>query len=336
MILHVDLKENGYDIIIERGALKKAGEFLKLDRKVLIVTDKNIPSEYSNTVASLCKAPVISVIEGGEMSKTLDTFKALCETMLENGFSRKDCVVAVGGGVVGDLAGFAAAAYMRGIDFYNIPTTLLSQVDSSIGGKTAVNLGSVKNIVGAFYQPKKVIIDPDTLNTLPARQLSNGAAEAIKMGLTSDKELFQIFTSDNYTDRLEEIIVRSLKVKKYVVEQDEKETGLRKILNFGHTIGHAIESGCLDGSLYHGECVAMGMIPMCSEKVRSELIPVLKLLSLPYEFNCDAEKLFASMEHDKKLSGKSITVIRVEEAGSFVMEDVLFSSLKEHVRRIGQ
>ncbi|MBE6551864.1 MAG: 3-dehydroquinate synthase [Ruminococcaceae bacterium] len=332
MILHVDLKENGYDIVIERGALKKAGELISLDRKVLIVTDKNVPRGYSDSVASFCKAPVISVIEGGEMSKNLDTFKELCETMLENGFSRKDCVVAVGGGVVGDLAGFAAAAYMRGIDFYNIPTTLLSQVDSSIGGKTAVNLGSVKNIVGAFYQPKKVIIDPDTLKTLPERQISNGAAEAVKMGLTSDKELFDIFKSDDYKDHIEEIIIRSLKVKKYVVETDEKETGLRKILNFGHTIGHAIESGALDGSLYHGECVALGMIPMCSKKVRGELIPVLKRLSLPYEFNADVEKLFSSMEHDKKLSGKTITVIRVEEAGSFVMEDILFSDLKEQIR----
>jgi len=332
MILHVDLKENGYDIVIERGALKKAGELISLDRKVLIVTDKNVPRGYSDSVASFCKAPVISVIEGGEMSKNLDTFKELCETMLENGFSRKDCVVAVGGGVVGDLAGFAAAAYMRGIDSYKNPATLLSQVDSSIGGKTAVNLGSVKNIVGAFYQPKKVIIDPDTLKTLPERQISNGAAEAVKMGLTSDKELFDIFKSDDYKDHIEEIIIRSLKVKKYVVETDEKETGLRKILNFGHTIGHAIESGALDGSLYHGECVALGMIPMCSKKVRGELIPVLKRLSLPYEFNADVEKLFSSMEHDKKLSGKTITVIRVEEAGSFVMEDILFSDLKEQIR----
>ena len=334
MILHVDLKENGYDIIIERGALEKAGEMLELNRRVLIVTDKNVPRRYSEAISKMCKAPVTAVLDGGEMSKTLDIFKMLCETMLENGFSRKDCVVAVGGGVVGDIAGFAASAYMRGIDFYNIPTTLLSQVDSSIGGKTAVNLGSVKNIVGAFYQPKRVIIDPDTLKTLPERHLSNGAAEAVKMGLTSDKELFEIFKSDDYKEHLDEIIIRSLKVKKHVVETDEKESGLRKILNFGHTIGHAIESECLDGSLYHGECVALGMIPMCSEKVRADLIPVLKRLSLPFELNFNTEKLFASMEHDKKLSGKTITVIKVEEAGSFIMEDVLFSDFKKYVQEI--
>ena len=144
--------------------------------------------------------------------------------------------------MVGDLAGFAASAYMRGIDFYNIPTTLLSQIDSSIGGKTAINFGGVKNIVGAFYQPKKVLIDPDLLKTLPPRQISNGLAEAIKVGLTSDEKLFDIFENGEIGSRLDEIIVRALTVKKNVVEQDEKEAGLRRILNFGHTVGHGIES----------------------------------------------------------------------------------------------
>ena len=153
MNIHLDLKENSYDIIVERGILAKAGEHLNLDRRVLVVTDSGVPEIYAKTLAAQCKTPVICTVETGEASKSLETFSELLRLMLENSFSRKDCVVAVGGGVVGDLSGFAASAYMRGVDFYNIPTTLLSQIDSSIGGKTAVNFGGINNIVGAFYQP---------------------------------------------------------------------------------------------------------------------------------------------------------------------------------------
>ena len=197
MNIHLDLKENGYDIVVERGILSKAGEHINLNRRVLVVTDSGVPSVYAETVAEQCTNPVICTVEQGEASKSLEIFGRLLSTMLENDFSRKDCVVAVGGGVVGDLSGFVASAYMRGVDFYNIPTTLLSQIDSSIGGKTAINFGGIKNIVGAFYQPKKVLIDPELLITLPGRQISNGLAEAVKMALTSDKELFDIFESKN-------------------------------------------------------------------------------------------------------------------------------------------
>ena len=168
MNIHLDLKENSYDIIVERGILEKAGEQLNLNRRVLIVTDSGVPDIYAKTLAKQCGTPVICTVESGEASKSIDTFAKLLQTMLINGFSRKDCVVAVGGGVVGDLSGFVASAYMRGVDFYNIPTTLLSQIDSSIGGKTAINFGGIKNIVGAFYQPKKVLIDPELLKTLPS------------------------------------------------------------------------------------------------------------------------------------------------------------------------
>ena len=195
MTIHMNLGEDSYDIIVERGALAKANEYLNLNRRVLVVTDSGVPSEYASAVAAQCKESVICTVESGEGSKSLETFGKLLKAMLDNGFSRKDCVVAVGGGVVGDLSGFVASAYMRGIDFYNIPTTLLSQIDSSIGGKTAINLVGVKNIVGAFYQPKRVIIDPELLKTLSPRQISSGLAEAVKMALTSDKELFDIFES---------------------------------------------------------------------------------------------------------------------------------------------
>ena len=237
--------------------------------------------------------------------------------MLEHNFSRKDCVVAVGGGVVGDLSGFAASAYMRGIDFYNIPTTLLSQIDSSIGGKTAINFGGVKNIVGAFHQPQKVLIDPDLLKTLPPRQIANGLAEAIKMSLTSDRKLFELLETQDIGSNLEEIILRSLHIKKDVVEQDEKESGLRRILNFGHTVGHGIESTT---DLYHGECVALGMLPMCAETLRPRVVEVLKKCSLHRVVRYDWDRITEAAFHDKKADGDTVTVTTVREPGSFELK----------------
>ena len=317
MNIHLDLKENSYDIIVERGILGKAKELLNLDRRVLIVTDTGVPAVYAQTLAKQCRTPVICTVEEGETSKSLETFGKLLSTMLGNDFSRKDCVVAVGGGVVGDLSGFAASAYMRGVDFYNIPTTLLSQIDSSIGGKTAVNFEGIKNIVGAFYQPKKVLIDPDLLKTLPDRQISNGLAEAVKMALTSDSELFDIFENKNIADSVDEIIIRSLNIKKSVVEQDEKEAGIRKILNFGHTIGHGIESIGSPESLYHGECVALGIIPMCDESIRPRVINVLKKCNLYNLIDFDWEKIGEVMFHDKKADGDTVSVTTVKEIGKY-------------------
>ena len=316
MNIHLNLRENSYDIIIERGVLEKAGNHLNLDRRVLVVTDSGVPEIYAQTVAKQCKSPVICTVESGESSKSIETFEKLLRTMLENGFSRKDCVVAVGGGVVGDLSGFAASAYMRGIDFYNIPTTLLSQIDSSIGGITAINFGGIKNIVGAFYQPKKVLIDPELLKSLPDRQISNGLAEAIKVALTSDKELFDIFENKDIKENIDEIIVRSLNIKKSVVEQDEKESGIRKILNFGHTIGHGIESSNTQG-LYHGECVALGLVPMCSETIRPRVINVLKKCNLYNLIDFDWNKISEVMFHDKKADGDTVAVTTVNEIGKY-------------------
>ena len=319
MTINMNLGNNSYDIVVERGILNKAKELLDLNRRVLVVTDSGVPQEYAQTLANQCKDSVICVVEQGEESKSLDVFEKLLTAMLDNDFSRNDCVVAVGGGVVGDLSGFVASTYMRGVDFYNIPTTLLSQIDSSIGGKTAINFCGVKNIVGAFYQPKKVLIDPDLLKTLEKRQISNGLAEAVKMALTSDKELFEIFENEDIESNIDEIIVRSLNIKKSVVELDEKEAGLRKILNFGHTIGHGIESS-EKGALYHGECVALGMLVMCGEEIRDKVKKVLEKCELYREIEFDWDEIQKAAFHDKKADGDMVTVTTVNEIGSFEMK----------------
>lgn len=330
----MNLGDIGYDIVVERGLLKKAKEHLDLDRRVLVVTDSGVPADYASTVAEQCREGIICKIEQGEASKSMEGFEKLLQTMLDHGFSRKDCVVAVGGGVVGDLSGFAASVYMRGIDFYNIPTTLLSQIDSSIGGKTGINFGGVKNIVGAFYQPKKVLVDPDLLKTLPDRQISNGLAEAVKMALTSDKELFDIFENKDVGQSLDDIIVRSLNIKKSVVELDEKESGLRKILNFGHTVGHGIESSEGMSELYHGECVALGMIPMCGEKIRPRVIEVLKKCGLYRTAEYDWQRIAAAAFHDKKADGDTVTVTTVDVIGSFKMKDISCNELIESAKKV--
>ena len=312
----VELGNRSYDIIIERGSLHRAAEFLSLDRKVMVVTDSGVPAEYAETVRSAAGDGHTVTVPQGEASKCFEQYQRILSEMLSLGFGRGDCVIAVGGGVCGDLAGFAAATYMRGVDFYNVPTTVLSMVDSSIGGKTAIDFQGVKNVVGAFKQPKRVLIDADVLATLPKRQIANGFAEAVKMALTSDEELFSIFERDDPMKHVDEIITYSLLIKKAVVEADETEKGLRRVLNFGHTIGHGIESA-VSPELYHGECVALGMPPMCSGKVRERLLPVLKKLGLPTSYAFDKEKAYEAIKHDKIGASGVITAITVNEVGSF-------------------
>ena len=334
MIIPVKTSQGFYNIIIGRGEIANADRYMKLDRRVLIVTDSGVPKEYSEKVAALCTSPIIHTIHEGEASKTLDTFKTLLEVLVENAFTRSDCIVAVGGGVVGDLSGFVASCFMRGIDFYNIPTTLLSQVDSSVGGKTAVDFMGIKNIVGAFYPPKCVIVDPDTLKTLPDRQVSNGMAEAIKMSATCDRELFEFLETCTINDprSLDFIIARSLLIKKNVVEKDEKESGLRRVLNFGHTLAHAVESCGSFSDLYHGECVALGMLPMCSDDVRERLLKILERFSLPTKINANAEKLIEFARHDKKKAGNNINLIFVNEAGCFEEKKLPFTEYENMIR----
>lgn len=319
MIISLNLGADSYDIVLERGAIKKASEIFGIKGKVLVVTDSGVPSVYAETVASQFENSYIFTFPEGEKSKNFDTYKLICEALVEHSFTRSDAVIAVGGGVTGDMAGFAASTYMRGIDFYNIPTTVLSQVDSSIGGKTAIDFNGVKNIIGAFYQPEGVIIDPNVLTTLSERQLKNGLAESIKMGMCFNRELFDIFKSDDYMKHIDRIIELSLRIKKRVVEEDEKESGLRKSLNFGHTIGHGIESAA-DLILLHGECVALGIIPMCGEKIRSEVINVLKNVGLPTELSVNKADIEEFISHDKKASGDKIIVVKCDEIGSFYFE----------------
>lgn len=318
----MELGKNSYNIELQRGNLEKASELLKLDRKVMIITDAGVPIQYAEKIASQSKEAYIKVVAQGEGSKSLQTAEEILVEMLERQFSRKDCVVGVGGGVVGDLSGFVASLYMRGIDFYNVPTTLLSQVDSSIGGKTAVNLAGIKNIIGAFYQPKAVLIDPDTLNTLSERQIVNGLVEAIKMGATSDKALFDLFLNNDWKNNLDIIIEKALLVKKYVVEQDEKESHLRKILNYGHTIGHGFESAA-KGKYLHGECVALGMLYMSGEEVQKQLLKIYENLGFKVpslsEFNLDEVK--EAILHDKKASNKNCSVVLVSEIGDGQIEE---------------
>ncbi len=327
-IIPISLGEDSYDIILGCGALENAENYLNLDRKVLIVTDSGVPTQYSQTIAKKCKDAVIHTVESGESSKNLANYESILTLMAENRFTRSDCVVAVGGGVVGDLAGFVASSYMRGVDFYNVPTTLLSQVDSSIGGKVAIDLGGYKNIVGAFYQPKRVLIDPELLLTLDIRQIRAGLAESLKMAATSDPKLFHMFENDEYLSDIEEVILRSLLIKRGIVERDVHESGERKILNFGHTIGHAIES---TSSLLHGECVALGMLYMCSESVRERLLTIIDGMGLETELDTDTDKLFDFILRDKKASGDNITITFVSEIGQAELRKMPIENIRDYL-----
>ena len=331
MKITVELGKNSYDITVLRGGLAQADRYMKLDRKVLVVTDSGVPEQYAQTVAACCKEPILITVPQGEASKNLRNFELLCRSMLENGFTRTDCVVAVGGGVVGDLAGYAAASFMRGIDFYNIPTTVLSQVDSSVGGKVAIDLDNIKNCIGAFHQPKAVLIDPEVLDTLPVRQIANGLAEAVKMAVNFDEKILTLLEQEDPISHIDQIIAVSLRTKAAVVKADEKENGLRRVLNFGHTIGHGIESAVGLNTLYHGECVALGMLPMCSDELRPRLKAILQRLGLPTICNVNPEAVWQAMLHDKKLSGDTITVVYAPKAGSFELRAMPVADLKETV-----
>ena len=330
MTLKVNLGERSYDIVIERGALDKTDALLDLQRKVMIVTDTGVPSKYADAVASKAKKAYTYVLEQGEASKNFDSLQGILSAMIDGGFGRGDCVCAVGGGVCGDIAGCASARYMRGVDFYNIPTTVLSQVDSSVGGKTAVDFRGIKNSVGAFKQPKKVVIDPVTLQTLPLRQINNGLCEALKMAATSDAELFSLFETADVYENIDIITEKSLAVKINVVEQDEVETGLRRVLNFGHTLGHGIESVC-SPDLYHGECVALGMLAMCSDEVRARLEAIYDRLGIPKKAEFDKKAALYAIERDKKKTADGVHAVIVNKVGSFEMKDMSFSELEERL-----
>lgn len=319
------------DITVAPGALSHAGELFDLGRKVLVVTDKGVPRQYPQAILDRCPEGWLAVLECGEDHKTTDSVNLILSALLEHGFTRGDAVVAVGGGVVGDTAGFAASCYMRGIDWYNVPTTLLSQVDSSAGGKTGVNFGGVKNMVGAFHHPVAVLIDTDVLETLSPRLFAEGMAEVIKMAATSDAELFS--TLESATDirpMLPEIVVAALRIKIAVVEADPSERGLRAVLNFGHTIGHAIEAA--GSGFYHGEAVAAGMLYMAEGEARERLERLLRRFGLPTEDPYSPEELMALAMHDKKRRGGTIKLVRVSEIGGFRFEQATPEQLESIIK----
>ena len=330
-----------YQVHVGTFLLEQAGPLVRATAggtKAVIVTDTNVGPLYQMPVKQSLEASgyevSICTFEAGEAHKRAETYVAILEFVAEHELSRSDVIVALGGGVVGDLAGFAASIYMRGIDFINCPTTTLSMIDSSIGGKTAVDLGETKNIVGSFWQPKLVIVDPSTLATLPRRQYINGLAESVKASLLADPELFAIFEKGDIDEQIGEIIYRSLRFKKSIVEQDETEHGMRKALNFGHTIGHGIEAvkgvkGRRTVGLYHGECVALGMLPMIESKALQKRVrAVYRRLGLPLRTAYNKDKVYAEMLHDKKAQGGQITVIKVPGLGCWRAETIPVEGLR--------
>lgn len=336
MIIPVKLSNKEYNIIQERSALQHIGEYADINRKVMVVSDTGVPKQYVDTVLAQCPQGFSHIIPQGEGSKSLEVYKEICQHLLECNFSRKDLIIALGGGVIGDLAGFVASTYMRGISFVNIPTTTLSQIDSSIGGKVAVDLDNVKNIVGAFHHPDVVIIDSDTLSTLSKRHFNNGLVEAVKAGLIYDKDLFDIFeNSDNLENEIDNIIYRCLLVKRAVVQQDEKEENIRKILNFGHTIGHGIESADGLAGLLHGECVAIGMLPMLEDdELRKRVLSVYKKLELKTKTQFDTKTVMDIMLKDKKAYAGKITIVKVKTAGKAFLCDIQTDGLIEYLDMI--
>ena len=325
----VQLGDRSYAVTVGHGIINRANEIFNLNRRVAIITDSGVPKEYVQAVGALCKESTVITFPMGEENKNVDTYAYICKELLSFGLQRQDAVLAIGGGVVTDIAGFCAATYMRGVDLYTIPTTTLAALDASIGGKTAIDLCSVKNPIGAFHQPKGVLIDTDTFKTLDKRLASSGYAELIKMAATSDKELFEQLEEGLLDRDPEEAIIRGLLIKKRIVEEDELEGGIRRILNFGHTLGHGIEAL---GGLYHGECVAIGMLPMCSSEVKNRLKALLERYSLPTAFDKDIDKALEYMRSDKKGVGDSTYAVFVDSIGEGRIESIKFKELSARIK----
>lgn len=335
MKMSCNFADRNVDIVIERGILQKLDTVMDTQRRYFVITDSGIPQKVVSQVMQQCPKSDVFVIPQGESSKCFMWYEKCIEELLSHHIQRQDCILAIGGGVVGDLAGFVAASYMRGIDFINIPTTTLSQIDSSIGGKVGLDVGYHKNCVGAFWQPKTVIIDPDVLATLPQRHLYNGLVEALKAALIGDEELFKLFEEKEIVENIDEIIERSLLVKRRVVEQDEKETGIRKILNFGHTIGHGYESATHFETLYHGEAVGLGMLTVLdNEIIRERTKKILEKMNCPTSIDCDVEEVCSYVSNDKKAHGNLITMVEVNEIGKAVLVDKTRDEIERLVKTL--
>ncbi len=333
----------GYDILIARGLLRVCGETIAATlkgRKALIISDSTVAPLYAERVlASLQDAGIeasLYVFEAGEEHKQLSTVAGMLGAMCEAGLSRADFAVALGGGVTGDMAGFAAAMYLRGIPFVQIPTTLLSQVDSSVGGKTGCDLPQGKNLAGAFYNPALVLIDPDTLHTLPARFMRDGMAEVIKTALIRDAALFRRLREEDPSTFLETIIETCVKIKRDVVERDFKERGERMLLNFGHTLGHAIEAYHHFSGPSHGEAVAAGWAMISAAAARRGLTPkgiteqitdCLTKNGLPTGTDVPLESLLPYLVRDKKRHGDKMHLVLLRDIGDGYVYDLPASDL---------
>jgi len=354
--------QKGYDVVVGNGLYARFNDFLKplsLGKSIALVTHPRLRDLYAGEIAALLekngyRVSVIEV-EEGETSKSLDTVSKILDHLVEHKFERNDTVIAFGGGVVGDLSGFAASIYLRGIRFVQVPTTLLSQVDAAIGGKTGVNHPSGKNLIGSFYQPALVLCDMDSLKSLSSRDLRSGLAEVVKYGAIRNLPLFQYIKA--HCDALKQMdVVSSLEVWRHLVEEsvndkaevvmaDEKESDLRAILNFGHTIGHGIEAACHYGTYTHGECVAIGMIgasyiaqemKLCSKDVYEELKSLCQSLGFDVKAKgVSKDTVFKAMSLDKKVKNGVMrfvlpTAIGTVEIRNDVSESLVLAAL-DHV-----
>lgn len=321
-----------YSILLERGLLAQTGKhclpLFSTGTRAMVISDSNVFPLYGETVMdSLRQAGYEAcscVFPAGEQSKLLSTVETFFRALGENGFTRSDFIVALGGGVTGDMAGFAAATFLRGIDFVQIPTTLLAQVDSSVGGKTGVDLPFGKNLVGAFHQPRLVLIDPDTLSTLPPHFFADGMGEVIKYGCIRRPALFKYLMEEDAREHLEEVIYECVDCKRQVVEADALDKGERMILNFGHTLGHALEKLHGFSGLSHGEAVGIGMVLISKAAERAgltapgtseKIITLLERYNLPTATDRNMDELAKATALDKKSAGKNLRLILLHEIG---------------------
>jgi 3-dehydroquinate synthase len=325
----VSLPGKSYDILIEPGLLRKIDQFIDPEKELVIITDDNIPKQYLQTMQTLLHNPLTLEVPEGESSKRMELVEYLIHRMLENGITRSATLIALGGGVIGDLAGFVASIYMRGIDFIQIPTTLLSQIDSSVGGKVGVNTPYMKNAVGAFKQPSLVLIDSTTLKTLDPRQISSGIAEMIKYGLIASKPLFYALIENDIFANIDSYIKECVTIKAAIVIEDEYDNGRRQLLNFGHTIGHAIEQFS-HYQLLHGEAIAIGMVLMSTDKeYYNDLIRVLAKYNLPTTYEYDKDKIYTFITTDKKATKDHLNIILVDTVGNGYIKPIKIEEIKE-------
>ena len=321
-----------YPVHIEKGLLHHLDAFMDTEKKYILLTDEGIPKAYVKKVEEVLSPKKTIVVKQGERSKSMATYEEVLLSMQALNLQRSAHLVALGGGVVSDLGGFVAATYKRGIAFTIIPTTLLSMVDASVGGKVAINTKYAKNSVGTFYSPKQVLIDPDTLKTLPRREINSGMAEVIKSALIKDAFLFNELKAPYESLDIDSIIYKSLSVKRSFVETDLKDQGERQILNYGHTIGHAIEKES-DFELLHGECVAIGMKLMAKNKpFYNDLVKCLKThdLDMALPKNMKVESLMNHIREDKKVFEDTYYIIDVEKVGNGFIK----TSNENEIRRI--